>query len=68
MNNRLKQVITEKGLRHDYLAKLIGVTPSTFSRKVNGTSKFNTSEIYTLTSELELDTKLSNECFFSQLS
>ncbi len=42
--NKLKGLIAENDLRHEDLANLIDVSPTTFSRKMNGKSPFTLSE------------------------
>lgn len=42
--NRLKGFAREKGITYEDIGKLIGVTPSTVSMKINGYSDFYLSE------------------------
>lgn len=42
---RLERVISESGYKKSYIAKVIGLTPATLSRKIRNSSEFKASEI-----------------------
>jgi predicted transcriptional regulator len=54
--NKLKAKIVEQGLRASDVAGLLGITPTSFSLKMNGHRDFNLGEIQMLMKVLELDT------------
>lgn len=58
--NKLKAIISEKGMKSNYLASRLGISKQSFSQKLNGRSKFNIEEIKEL--RIILNMKKS-ECF-----
>ena len=41
----LESIIADRGLKKNYIAKMIGVTPETLIRKIKNASEFKASEI-----------------------
>lgn len=66
MNKRmLKSVMALKGYNSGKLAIKIGISPQSFSKKVNGKSEFTASEITSIAKVLEI--RDVNEIFFADL-
>lgn len=63
---KLKAKIAEKGLKKNFLAKACGVTPRTFSDKVNGKRPFVQNEILVLKSLLVLSDEEITAIFFAE--
>lgn len=63
---KLKSKIVGKGLKKNFLAKACGVTPRTFSDKVNGKRPFVQDEILVLKGLLGLSDKEFTAIFFAE--
>lgn len=63
----LKEIIREKGLRQDFLAKKLNLSQYGFSLKLNGKNEFKWSEIEKLISILNLNDSERDKIFFSWL-
>ena len=46
--------MAENGVSQEALAKMIGVSKSTFNRKINGRQPFNTDEIHRICAALDI--------------
>lgn len=53
--NKIKAKIVERGMTQGEVAKIIGISPNSFSRKLLGKRDFLLSEVIALCSVLELD-------------
>lgn len=63
----LESIIAGSGLKKNYIAKVIGVTPETLIRKIKNASEFKASEIDKLCQLLAInDPKLREAVFFAQ--
>ena len=63
---RLLEIIKDSGLKKSYIAKELGITVETLSRKVRNKSNFNSCEIKTLSGILGIKSmKDINEIFFT---
>lgn len=63
---RLQMLISESGLKKNYIAKVLGVTAETLSRKIRNKSNFNSCEIKKLSEVLGIDSfEDINEIFFA---
>ncbi|WP_068449227.1 helix-turn-helix domain-containing protein [Caviibacter abscessus] len=60
---KLKDKISQKGLKHNFLAGILGISNNTFSRKIQGKSQFSLKELKLLSNELNLSTKEKEEFF-----
>nr|DAM85276.1 MAG TPA: Protein of unknown function (DUF739) [Caudoviricetes sp.] len=61
---KLKETIQEKGYRLDYIAKELGITPTTLSFKIKGTCIFKITEIYKIIDILKLNQDEIMKIFF----
>ena len=61
---KLKGVLVEKKKTYEDCSKILNLSITGFSNKMNNKSKFNIVEINTLVRYLELDTELAIEIFF----
>lgn len=59
-----KAAMVLAGKTMDRLAEAVGITRVTLSNKVNNKSEFTASEIYALSSELNLTAEQQNSIFF----
>ena len=63
---KLKKRIKDAGLKKGYIAKVLGIDPSTLSRKLAGKSDFTAREIDILCNLLGIDTlEEKEEIFFN---
>ena len=60
----LELVIKASGMRHNYIAKVIGVTPFTFAKKIHNVSEFKVSEINKLCDLLKIEPVALREAIF----
>lgn len=61
----LESIIAGSGLKKNYIAKVIGVTPETLIRKIKNASEFKASEIDKMCQILAIsDPKLREAVFF----
>lgn len=60
----LKDIIKERGYRHDYLAKELKLSIYGFSLKLNGKNEFKISEVEKLTCILNLSSSQRDNIFF----
>lgn len=61
----LKEIIREKGLRQDFIAKKLNLSQYGFSLKLNGKNEFKWSEIEKIITILNLNEEEKNKIFFS---
>lgn len=61
----LKEIIREKGLRQDFIAKKLNLSQYGFSLKLNGKNEFKWSEIEKIIIILNLNEEEKNKIFFS---
>lgn len=64
--NKLRGLIKEKGFTESDVAKAIGMTQWTFSRKLNGLTFFDTNEIKKMIDLLNVDENNIHNVFFTQ--
>lgn len=64
--NKLKGKIAENNLTHREVAKVIGVAPNTFSRKINGTSPVTLKEAKKLADYF--DTTIEELFFYNKVA
>lgn len=62
----LKDYIKKSGYKITFLAKQLGITEHSLSRKVNGKNEFKASEIETLCGILKIGTKDRMSIFFAK--
>lgn len=62
MKNRVKELRIEKGLSCQDMARLIGVTKATYSKKENGSVKFSLNEAKLVSDKFQ---KTIEEIFFN---
>lgn len=65
IGNRLKILMLKKQIKRSYLAKKMGVSYNTLTRKLNGQREFSAIEISKIKELLDLDDKLSANIFFN---
>lgn len=53
--NKIKAKIVERGMTQGEVAKMIGISPNSFSRKLLGKRDFSLSEVMSLCTVLELE-------------
>lgn len=64
---RLERVISESGYKKSYIAKVIGLTPATLSRKIRNSAEFKASEMEGLCNLLGItDPRVKNAIFFAK--
>lgn len=61
---RLEGIIADTGYKKSYLAKVIGVTPSTFSRKLKNKGEFKAREIDVICDLLGITSPEEKEIIF----
>ena len=61
----LKLLMKNKDIKRSYLAKKIGISYNTLTKKLNGQAEFSALEISKIKKYLELDDKLSANIFFN---
>lgn len=61
----LRKVIQDSGLKNSYIAKHLGITDTTFSRKIQGKNKFDIIEVNKLTRLLNLSDADVKRIFFA---
>lgn len=63
----LESIIADRGLKKNYIAKMLGVTPETLIRKIKNASDFKASEIDKMCQILAIDDlKIRDAVFFAQ--
>ena len=65
IGKRLKILMEKKEIKRSYLAKKIGISYNTLTKKLNGQREFSAIEINQLKNLLDLDEKLSANLFFN---
>lgn len=65
IGNRLKILMGKKQIKRSYLAKKIGISYNTLTKKLNGQREFSAIEIVKIKSFLELDEEMSANIFFN---
>lgn len=61
--NKIKGKLTEKGLTYKECAEAIGVSVTTFNKKINGTAKFYVEEVIALSDFIGLTLEERIEIF-----
>lgn len=65
INSKLLELfIKASGLRHNYIAKEIGVTPFTFAKKIRNASEFKAGEMNKLCEVLKINSTVLREAIF----
>ena len=62
----LRDTIKAKGLKFNYVAEQLGITPYALQKKIDNENDFWAREIYVLTSVLGLSRKERDEIFFAK--
>ncbi len=62
---KLKAAIAESGMNQEQIAKMLGVSLSTFNYKLNGVSEFKASEIKKLAELLKMKDETMVKIFFA---
>ena len=65
IGQRLKTLMVKKQIKRSYLAKKIGISYNTLTKKLNGQREFSAIEIAKIKCFLELDDELSANIFFN---
>lgn len=65
IGKRLKLLMQERQIKRSYLAKMIGISYNTLTKKLNGQRDFSAIEITKIKNFLELDDNLSINIFFN---
>ena len=65
IGKRLKMLMLEKQVKRSYLAKKMGISYNTLTKKLNGQKEFSAIEISKIKCLLELDDELSANIFFN---
>ncbi|WP_288891616.1 helix-turn-helix transcriptional regulator [uncultured Sneathia sp.] len=65
---KLKEEIQERGYKMEYIAKVIGVSPTTLGLKIKGTCTFKMTEIYKIIDFLKLNKEEIINIFFEKQS
>lgn len=60
----VKKIISEKGLKLQYIAKMLGITRYALSLKINNENEFKTSEVTAMCELLEIDDLKEKERLF----
>ena len=60
----LESIIADRGLKKNYIAKMLGVTPETLIRKIKNASDFKASEIDKLCQILAIDDLKTRDAVF----
>lgn len=61
----LREIIQEKGLKYQFLAKKMGLTPYGLSLKIDNENEFKASEISILSNLLDLTQDVRDKIFFA---
>ena len=62
----LRETIKAKGLKYNYIAEQLGITPYALQKKIDNENDFWAREIYVLTSVLGLSRKERDDIFFAK--
>ena len=62
----LRDTIKAKGMKYNYVAEQLGITPYALQKKIDNENDFWAREIYVLTSVLGLSRKERDEIFFAK--
>ena len=65
IGKRVKILMTRKGIKRSYLAKMMGISYNTLTNKLNGKSEFSVIQIAKIKQLLELNDELSANIFFN---
>lgn len=65
IGNRLKKLMVRKQIKRSYLAKKMGISYNTLTKKINGQREFSAIELAKIKELLELDDKLCINVFFN---
>lgn len=66
IGNRLKILMSIRNVKRSYLAKKLGISYNTLTKKLNGQEEFYLDEIWKIKEILELDNKLCIDIFFNE--
>lgn len=64
--NKLRGLMVEKGYSADRMSKILGINPSTMSRKMAGTTEFTRCEIQLIATSLCLTAQDIENIFFAK--
>ena len=66
-HSKLRGRIVEKGLSQKRISEVMGITQQAFSKKMNNTTQFSSSDIVSLTDLLEIEPTDIGAYFFTPL-
>lgn len=64
IGNRLKALMAIRNIKRSYLAKELGISYNTLTKKLNGQREFGINEMWKIKEVLELDQELCSRCIF----
>lgn len=65
IGNRLKALMAIRNIKRSYLAKELGISYNTLTKKLNGQREFDITEMWKIKEVLELDQKICADVFFN---
>lgn len=65
IGNRIKTLMTIKGIKREYIAKMLKISYNTLTNKLNGKSEFSAIQLSMIKEVLGLDDELSINIFFN---
>ncbi len=65
IGNRLKALMAIRNIKRSYLAKELGMSYNTLTKKLNGQREFGINEMWKIKEVLELDQELCADVFFN---
>lgn len=66
IGDRIKKLMSLRNIKRSYLAKKLGISYNTLTKKLNGQREFNLNEMWKIKEVLELDNKLCEDVFFNE--
>ncbi len=66
IGKRIKALMTIKNIKRSFLAKRLGISYNTLTKKLNGKREFNINELWKLKEILDMDIELCANVFFNK--
>lgn len=66
IGKRIKALMTIRNIKRSFLAKRLGISYNTLTKKLNGKREFNINELWKLKEILDMDNELCADVFFSE--